>query len=322
MTVCISLTNGTEAVVMADAMRSFSTRESASARKYTVFAGDGYHSVVTGTGATTILASVLESGRDPKKNNYDTFLKNLAYDFRKRATDRWQALLEYRREEIRMRALVHLDDKTREEFLKSQYGEAQTVINKLKEDERSMLCITSYTREPTGKTNIHLAQIDGDYGLQTRPMITFPAGSGRDLAEARLLKETQGVELSSLKIDQLAFMAAYAYIEATMNVGVGGTPSLLIVDSAGVKELDARKARAITHLAGAYEARFRGAPNYPPEIAQYCGEVVRKEGEDLESLFAELAERLKLTINVLTTMPTALHQWYERRNADLRDKLA
>jgi hypothetical protein len=79
-------------------------------------------------------------------------------------------------------------------------------------------------------------------------------GSGKDGADYYFSKELQGKNSDKFSLEELVFHVGNAYACSTINVGVGGTPNIMVTSNDGVRELSREKSSAVANVCGAYSA--------------------------------------------------------------------
>jgi hypothetical protein len=79
-------------------------------------------------------------------------------------------------------------------------------------------------------------------------------GSGRDGANYYFSKELQGKNSDKFSLEELVFHVGNAYACSTINIGVGGTPNIMITSKDSVRELSREESSAVANVCGAYSA--------------------------------------------------------------------
>lgn len=108
--------------------------------------------------------------------------------------------------------------------------------------DKSAGCIRKYV--------IHSICYGEDSSFQT---IT---GSGADSAELELMKLMPGVKLKSLRHPVIAFFSLCAYVRATQNLGVGGTPKIALLSRERTRVLKKSESIALANITSAYQAEL------------------------------------------------------------------
>lgn len=259
MTTGIALTNGIETILLCDEMVTAGNRQSASAVKLGEMANGGYHGALVGAGSANLVlgAATAASNKELVGEGLDDFVRQLqgwiegkldSYD------RRW--LSGQMNDAVKKSELIG-DEQERLQYLNSERARIWQQFDHYKAEQR----------QQGGTVQLLLAAHDSKLGKARlfsvsdafRDEIFLPhveIGSGADAAQMYFLEMLQGVNTGRLDAAKMLVYVASAYMKSTLNVGVGGTPRIVLIGKEKTDNLSGLVAPLIAnvcgyHLAGA-----------------------------------------------------------------------
>ena len=122
-------------------------------------------------------------------------------------------------------------------------------------------------------------------------------------------QKLQGIDTTKLDVPEMVFHAINAFSHSTVNQGVGGTPRMALVNSAGVHEYSLRQTRAVGNLSGAYLAEFSPGLGKTATL-EAMRFVIMEDNGDVSSI----AQMLDLNESAVTSLLVPYSVWQERAN--------
>lgn len=309
MTIGITLTNGLEAVVITDRRGTGAYgRQSDSSTKAEPFEGNAYHGVMFGAGEGNVVLGLLSGiGRLPPSGNIDEFAENVR-SFCQGKIDAYNAqYLDLMRNEIHKKAALIADAAQKEQFVQQEVSRLMQQYDHFSQDpnRQSTFILAAFDRTAKRARQFYLSQ-----GMITEFFSPHAEiGSGADGAGMYFATKLQGLNPSGMDIGQMAFLAMNAYCSATVNMGVGGTPQIYLIDEAGTEALIRKRSVALANISGAYLAELI-TPK--PDIAlTYVRDIIKHK----EPRYDLIAEKLGLNPAALTTIWIPPSSWQETANA-------
>ncbi len=306
MTVGISLTNGKEAVLLADSCETSAGRLSNSTNKLHTFEGETYVGALMGAGSghyietlTSQLAGLRQERLEDTVHCMSDKLK-AKYDYNK------QRGIENQRREIALKASLIADEEKRKQFTDQEIARAFGQYEKGWEDQNVGFLVVGYDKTTDG-----VRQFLFDHnGYEEHHNIHAYIGSGMEGAHRYFYEKLQGIPHNAMKPDELLFFALNAYMHATINQGVGGAPKIALVSQEGVQIVPYRTTCALANVTAAY-------------AAEYSDELTRQKTEDLLKQihrdekfdFRQIERYVGLNADALSTMVIPYSIWQERANA-------
>ncbi len=308
MTVGISFTNGVEAIVITDSRISGPSRQSDSVNKLGEFNKEAYHGFIVGSGSSYIVQGLYVRLISCQGESLDSYVAEVQSKIGSKVRELRQGNLQVQKDELLEKANLVLDEADRKKFLEQGTIRLLQEFDKLKEDPitQTRFILTAYDKESKRARHFYIdaaqwvEQFSADY----------ETGSGLDGAHFYFAGVLQGLDTRKLSSNALLFHAINAYAQASLNIGVGGTPQIARVSSEGNKVLSVEQARVLTNVSGAYTSRY--TPHLTPDrMKRYCGEVLQGK----RTSFANIARMLNTTPDSLTTMAIPYSVWQERANS-------
>ncbi|MBI5001954.1 hypothetical protein HZC31_01065 [Candidatus Woesearchaeota archaeon] len=308
MTVGISLTNGKEAIVIADSRVSAAGRQSDSANKLDTFSCNNYAGVLFGAGYGNLVLGVLKSLSSFKGGSLDQFIEVVVRDHQQRVRNADCSYLEYVKGEIQKKAEVIADEEQKRRFIYEEQHKAMENYARNKQVADTIFTVVAYDQQADKVRLFSINEASAMQNFQDHSEI----GSGADGAHMYLSTKLQGVDTTQLPLQDLIFFALNAYNQATVNQGVGGTPKIAVVSKQGIKVLEYERTVALANLSGACLSGF-------PEGV--TSDTVRKSlaaiatGENPQ--YPEIAAIVGIEPTVLSGLYVPYSSWQERANRQL-----
>lgn len=262
MTTGIALTNGLETVLLCDEMVTAGQRQSVSAVKLGEISTDNYHGALVGAGAANIVLGAITATQSKEigGDSLDEFLGQVvkwvggkldAYD------KHW--LSEQLNGAMKKGELIS-GEQERLQYLNAERARIGQQFDQYKEQQRqqpALQLIVAAHDKKLAKAKIFL--ISGTLGEEVF-LPHLEIGSGADAAQLYFLEMLQGVNTGNLDKAKLLVHASCAYMRSTLNVGVGGTPRMVLVTEKDAQNLSGLVAPFLTnvcgyHLGGALTAK-------------------------------------------------------------------
>lgn len=261
MTTGIALTNGLETVLLCDEMVTAGQRQSVSAIKLGEISTDSYHGALIGAGAANIVLGGITAAhiKEIGEGSLDEFIGQVGKWVGKKldAYDRhW--LSEQLNNATKKSELIS-SEQERLQYMNAETARIWQQFDQYKEGQRQnpvlQLIVAAHDKK-LAKARVFL--ISGTLGEEIYlPHVEI--GSGADAAQLYFLEMLQGINTGNLKADQLLVHVSSAYMKSTLNVGVGGTPRMMLITEKEARNLSGLVAPLLTnvcgyHLAGALTA--------------------------------------------------------------------
>jgi hypothetical protein len=183
-----------------------------------------------------------------KEYSIDEFVGHLYKTQRDRILKIDNTILSAHRSELNLKANLILDEKEREDFMRSRIGMLMDEYDKSKNENSTNFMISSYDQK---NDKIRLFGM-GIYGYSEFFQNHAEIGSGSDGANSYLTATLQGVDSTTLVLEDLLFFGLNAHSMSTMNQGVGGTPKIAIITKDNTRLLDYERTLLLANLSGAY----------------------------------------------------------------------
>jgi len=216
--------------------------------------------------------------------------------------------IESARKEIKKKSLLFTDPKERSDFVSQERSGALQKYDSGKKDDETMLLIAVYDFErkrivTNGIWNYTFTEVEAPH---------IEIGSGRDGANMYLSTKTQGLSADKLGIDELVFYVLNAHAMSTVNVGVGGTPNIVLINEKKSTVLSHEETSILTNLSGAYMAEIIPREKMEDFVKK---SLSKKTGYTKKIEFCKnVAKELDVTVNTLTSATIPAGVWQERAN--------
>ncbi|MEK6920634.1 MAG: hypothetical protein AABX82_02025 [Nanoarchaeota archaeon] len=312
MTVGISLTNGKEAIVIADSRSTASNggRQSDSAEKLLHYQGKNYHGFLLETGSATYTEATYAQVKGSSYDSLDHLVAAVKSIYGGIFDRNDQAYLESQKKEIEKKAALIDKEEERTRYV------AQEI-------ERLMHMFGTRKSEPAYNSHFAAAGYDANANrvrlfwinenvVTELQMPYVLIGSGSDSAHLYFTAKLQGTKKETLTKEELYFYALNAHSFATLNAGVGGTPLIGITDAEKSRLVVPERTIAAVNISGAYLAEGHDGLT-GKRTKNYVAEVL----EDRNPGYKAIAKELGLTIETLTTLVIPYSSWQERANRQL-----
>lgn len=310
MTVGIALTNGKEAIVIADSRSTSATggRQSDSAEKVLEFRHDTYHGFLLEAGHGNLTSGVFSKVRGVSY----TFLEELVAavsENQKNTIDKIDAeYIATNKREIEKKAMAISDEEARTQYMHQELERMLKAFGERKKEEplfNSCLASVCFDKKADKVRQFWI----NENAVSELYMPYVLLGSGTDGAHFYFTARLQGINPALLRCEDLSFHAVNAYSFATLNAGVGGTPLVGIITKEESKIVDAERAIAATNISGAYLAE--GHPGLTNNQARmYIDAVLRGENPH----YSLIAKKLGINDETLRTLVIPYSSWQERAN--------
>ena len=308
MTVGVVLTNGLEAVVIADSRVSGFGRQSDSVNKMGVFSSENYSGVIFGAGNANLIEEVIKYANQFSGENLKDFISAAQLQHKSSVDNNDMAYLRYLKGEIDKKAdTMFADEAERNQFIQQQTAMAIQQYEQFKNNPegQTSFILTAFDRSRKKIRNFFINTNTYDENFLDRIEI----GSGSDGANMYFVTKLQGLDITKLSLSDMAFFVTNAYSQSTINQGVGGTPKIAIVSEDGTVVLDVKKSRVLANISGAYLAEFPASGLSHSRTRSYFSEVLGGSPR-----YGIIAQVLGLNKETLTTTYIPFSSWQERAN--------
>ncbi|MBN1386029.1 hypothetical protein JW968_03570 [Candidatus Woesearchaeota archaeon] len=308
MTVGISMHNGLEAIVVADAKVSMGFRESDRWQKVGAFEHETFHGVLYGAGNGEFLSRVLENLPEPGSGqkffieSYVKQIESMLHDYRKDAVEQ---VAKDASERIMLRAEAIPIIETRQKYIETETSKALKEAEDCMNTVQTGIIVVAYDKS---KSKIRQFQVSAS-GAHESTDSNLPIGSGSDASQLYFAKKLQGLDTNKLGLSDLMFFGANAYSDAQLNHGVGGTPSIVRINEEGVSLLGRDKVCAIVNLSAAYMTEYDHTLTLN-RTRQLVASVMSGSPD-----YVTIAKKLDLNVEALTTTAIPYSAWQARANA-------
>lgn len=311
MTVGLYFTNGLEAIVITDSRVSGSGRQSDSVDKMGEFSHDNYSGVIFGTGDGNILLGVFDYLGDISTDSLDKFVKSVHDKYRVKINHSDNQFLEKEKLEVEKKSILIPGRKERNKFVQQMKSDILNKYDRFKHDPSSQTPLMLVANdESKGKVRMFYMTFDGVDELFSSHV---EIGSGRDGSNIYLGTKLQGVDAKILASHELAFFAANAYCNSTINQGVGGLPKIAKLSREGVEILPTEKSVALINLSGAYLAGFNHDKLSPESTIGLFNAIINYKRPP----YSRVAKILDIKESTLITAYIQYSSWQERANKKL-----
>ncbi len=310
MTVGISLTNGKEAIVIADSRSTASNggRQSDSAEKMLQYKGSTYHGFLLEAGLAThtmaTYARIKGSSHDSLEAIVEAVKASHAEILGKSDND----YILSQKKEIEKTAKIHGDEQARAQYVAQQVEKLLMIFGQRKREDpafQSSFAAVGYDRN-TGR--VRLFWINENVATELHmPYVLL--GSGTDSAHLYFTAKLQGTKQERLSKNDICFHAINAYSFATLNAGVGGTPLIGMIQQEQTRILDTQRTIAAVNISGAYLAEVSEQLTRA-KAKEYMAIVLHEE----KPKYKDIARELGLNVEALTTLVIPYSSWQEKAN--------
>ena len=306
MTVGIAINNGKEAVAVTDCRVSGGGRQSDSVDKMGHFNLSNFSGVIFGTGPANHIEGILRNLDAFNAETLEEYIAQMQNIYSNEFHAYKEREVEASKKDIGMRAALITDEKERTDFIR------KIIFDQLRDFEKSnqgaLFSSVSYDQKRK-KVRILNFNLLNRFEMFTK---TQCIGSGSEGADLSLSTRLQGLDVTKLSPEELAYFATNAYVISTMYQGVGGTPKLAKVTESGVTLYEQERAVALTNISGAFSSEYN--PELTPRrTIDLFSEVMNKEKPNYQTI----ARLLKLNTDALTTICIPYSSWQERSNRRL-----
>lgn len=306
MTVGIAITNGREALAITDCRVSGGGRQSDSVDKMGHFDRPNFSGVIFGTGLGNQIEGILRNLDEFKGVDFDSYIAEMQTVFSREVDAYKSREVESRKKDIITKAALIVNDRERAEFIKKM------TFDHLRDYDRAgqgaFFASVAYDRDKK-KIRFLNFSLPNRYELFTKVQCI---GSGSDGADLSLSTKLQGLDITKLSPEELAYFATNAYVISTMNQGVGGTPKLAKIAENGVTIYNQERAVALANISGAFSAEYC-ADLMPRITIDLFGEVMNERKPN----YGAIARTLNLNKDSLTSICIPYSSWQERSNRRL-----
>lgn len=310
MTVGISLTNGREAIVIADSRSTASSggRYSDSAEKILGCSHDTYHGFLLEAGQGNLTMGIFSKVRGVSYKCLDELVAAVSENFRG-AIDKIDAdYVATNKREIEKNAMAISDEEARAQYMRQEIERLLKAFGERKKENpvyHSYFAGVAFDKK-AGKVRQFWINENVANELYM-PYILL--GSGDDGAHLYFSAKLQGIKPDKLSSADLSFHAMNAYSFATLNVGVGGTPLIGTISSEETRILDAERAIAAANISGAYLAE--GHQKLTRRKAKrYISEVLHSKNPP----YKNIAQEVGINVEAMTTLVIPYSSWQEKAN--------
>lgn len=250
MTVGIYLTNGKEAVVLSDVRAGFGQRTSDTFNKMDFFSSDKYHGAIYATGSGKQAEDLFTKLRQMSSSecSFHTFMRALSNNLDSSIQNYEDFYIDKVKKEITRRADVISDPNYKANMINSDERKLLDNLEELRKMEHTQFVGIAYDKDSDG---IKACTFYPKYFTESNSQ-HYEIGSGSDGAGLYFAKSLPGRNLSEQSVAEMLYFVANAYSFSTLNVGVGGTPKIVIIDKNKSNLLDTTKIRQIVNLSGAH----------------------------------------------------------------------
>jgi hypothetical protein len=298
MTVGILLSSGLEAIVVTDSRTHIQQRKGDSTKKLGIFKGKNYHGAIFGTGSLQITHGVLSRLNRFTGEKLEEFVSSihasLEYERKK--------YLEARRNKAVVQSHVLLTDEERAQHIKK---ETEKALNE-PDYHATSLVAAAFDKDAE---RIRYFYINGNDCYEELFPPHYMVGSGVDGAQRYLLSTLPGINIDDLEMADLAFFTVNAYVQASINLGVGGRPQIAHISKEGSVMIPEDKSRLLANLSGAFMARYCDQLTVP-NTRRLISDILTEEEFDV----TKLAGMLNITQDALISMTIPYSVWQERAN--------
>jgi hypothetical protein len=273
------------------------------------FSGESYQGVSFGAGRGDRILGLFNDIRGTSPANLEQFLSEVHQKFRSRQDKIDEVYLASLREEIAKAVQLITSPEERKKAIDVKTKEILHQWEKSKLDDDDAFLFSAYDKN-AGRVRVF--SMNGiSYGEAFSDH--FEIGSGADGANLYLSTRLQGLDVSRLPLEDLAFFALNAHATSTINRGVGGTPKIAIVSKEG-KILSPSQTVALVNISGAYLAEYAASNR----------KTVRDEMKGILTVerpgYEAIAMRLGIDKTTLTTLCIPYSTWQETANRALFPK--
>ncbi|MBI5390861.1 hypothetical protein HZB02_05175 [Candidatus Woesearchaeota archaeon] len=302
MTVEIAITNGKEAVVVADSRVSTDRnyRQSDSVNKIGDVKGEKFDGIITGAGDGNLVWRIISSTSAKQKPSLDDLLTDIQQDIIAFASAYEERMLTVVTKDIEIRTMLIPEDQ-RQNYKSTEMQRMLTELSQRRANSdvhNTGILVVAYDND-SQRIRMHSVSYYNHLELYTHHVEN---GSGKDAAGLYLMAKLQGVDAKKLPVDDLLFFAVNAYTQATMNQGVGGTPKMCIITKEGTRMLPRETTVALVNLSGAYFAEADGISQEAAR-AYTAGLYNLGKREDTQET---IAQALQMTPEALTSLGSVI----------------
>ncbi|MBI4438302.1 hypothetical protein HY640_00040 [Candidatus Woesearchaeota archaeon] len=318
MTVGISVTNGLEAVIITDARVTQGARQTDAGIKAAVFNADTFGGVIFGAGNGDYIWEVLSTINGLQQDTLKETVESANALHQARVFSYYTEYLETKMREIYMKARLIQDPGQQDEFVRIKRNELMHEYDQHQQNpaNRTQFAVVGFdiNGSPGIKTFCfdfgRLAQCFGD---------TIYLGGGADASNIYLIEELQGIDTKLLRKPDLLFYALNAYALSTLNTGVGGTPTIAMVERGGARTLGHELSVVLTNLTGAYKARVPSIGLTDDETKGFIAQVVSKGLTP--DVLGNLSSRLGLSPESVGSIYMPFSSWKKKANNERYPRL-
>ncbi len=319
MTVNISLSNGLDAILLCDEMGTWQYmsgggRQSASLTKIGEIGGGAstYHGALVGAGDGNLVTGILLmlANGELKGESLPDFVESVKDYFVKKIDSHDRTQLADLMNSSQKKAELIDDPAAKRQFLDAERARIWQQFDAFKEQQRQNPAVQLLVAAYDASVNRIRTILVNDIFLNELYVPHLEIGSGQDAAHLYFVENLQGVDTSKLRTPELLFHVGSAYMKSTLNLGVGGTPRVVIINSEKMAKLNSGLVAILTNVCGYHLA---GAVT-KDEAIEVANAVASTTSQGMETLTKGLCERVHVSIDDLAGATVPLSVIYQRVN--------
>jgi len=306
MSLGIALTNGLEAVVITDGRSFDSGRKKDSENKVGRFENSEYHGIVFGAGNGNLVWGIVNNSKVFQQlPSLVEYVATIHAMHQKQIADSRDTLFQKIQQEAGARVQVFPGSpEQKQQMLMQDISRRLEEYDKARREGYTSLVVAAFDKNAKG---IRIYYVDENSKDQTFSD-HIEIGSGRDGANFYFTTKLEGIDCSNLRVKDLLFCGINAYSMSTVNIGVGGTPKIAIINSNGISILPPEPTRALANVSGAYLAELEGVNKH--DTLLHMGEILNEK----DPQYDVVAEKLGINNETLRTMVIPYSVWQEKAN--------
>ena len=251
---CLVKKNNLEAIIITDSRGTYSGRESDAYSKIETFEKNDCHGALFGSGSANLLFGAFREVKEAKGNSIEKIANEIRKKHERRLWKIEQSMLDYISSETKKK-VNELHKKANSEaypldlsnYFQSEITNGIGIVNNWKDSHRTEFLIAGV--DAAESPEIKMFYFSEEIFSPIYDSF-FVLGSAQDASEMYFLEQLTKDGLKNT--EDLIFHALNGFHTGCNNVGVGGLPSIVIINKDGIKNIPKKEVIALMNLTGAY----------------------------------------------------------------------
>lgn len=310
MTVGIALTNGREAIVIADSRSTSAgnSRQSDSAEKLLQYQGDSYCGFLLEAGFANHTEATYAELKGKGYDSLDHLVEAVRAVYGDVLDRHDKNYILSQKKEIKKKAMVLDSEEAQAKYIAQETERLLQMFGQRKQNDQGYNSCFAAAGYDKHAERVRLFWINENVSTEIHmPYILL--GSGADAAHLYFTGKLQGLKGGVLTVEDIGFHALNAHAFATLNTGVGGTPLIGIIDREKKRVVNVSRAIAAVNISGAYLAE-----GHEKLTQTRAKEYIASSLYERRPRYKAIARELGINAETLTSLIIPYSSWQEKAN--------